>query len=397
MHLLDPSSILYPRPAKRAPCQATMMGHTGRQPRRHPRDGAPLRAVPPMPRTSRRCRPLASDRGSERPIAGGSVRPRPPARPFAALALTLALLVPIGLQAASPAASTAGKELALERSVKRLERYLYDQEASGALAERLARIERDLLGHESTQSVVEKISQLNTFLFAGRDGVPSLDMKVNYIEWRVFKATHRGALDTRLTDLEKLVVGGRPSSEPYAFRVEQLVQLVVDDGIIDLRQVELPAGTSLELSLLAPISSARARVDDRIPLRVTRDLVLDGVLLVAQGGEIDGRVASVRRGGRFGRSGRIGIQLDSIAAVDGSTVHLTLETIAGRKVSRQHLGLAVGTSAVGYLALGPVGLAGGMFIKGRDIELPADTPLTATTREPYKLFGIAVGRKADRK
>ena len=49
---------------------------------------------------------------------------------------------------------------------------------------------------------------------------------------------------------------------------------------------------------------------------------------------------------------------------------------------------AVGASAVGALALGPIGLVGGLFIKGKDVEMPAGTELYIQTQQDVETHGM---------
>ena len=49
---------------------------------------------------------------------------------------------------------------------------------------------------------------------------------------------------------------------------------------------------------------------------------------------------------------------------------------------------AVGASAIGALALGPIGLVGGFFVKGKDVDIPAGTELYIQTSEAVTTKGM---------
>ncbi|MDU5301218.1 MAG: hypothetical protein E6151_01855, partial [Dialister micraerophilus] len=51
---------------------------------------------------------------------------------------------------------------------------------------------------------------------------------------------------------------------------------------------------------------------------------------------------------------------------------------------------AVGASAVGALALGPIGLVGGFFVKGKDVEMPAGSTLYIQTKETVQTRGMVM-------
>ena len=49
---------------------------------------------------------------------------------------------------------------------------------------------------------------------------------------------------------------------------------------------------------------------------------------------------------------------------------------------------AVGASAIGALALGPIGLVGGFFVKGKDVDIPAGTELYIQSSEAVTTKGM---------
>lgn len=49
---------------------------------------------------------------------------------------------------------------------------------------------------------------------------------------------------------------------------------------------------------------------------------------------------------------------------------------------------AVGASTIGALALGPIGLVGGFFVKGKDVSLPAGSTLYIETQEAVTTKGL---------
>ena len=51
---------------------------------------------------------------------------------------------------------------------------------------------------------------------------------------------------------------------------------------------------------------------------------------------------------------------------------------------------AVGASTIGALALGPIGLVGGLFVKGKDAVLPAGSELYIQTAQPVTTKGLVL-------
>jgi hypothetical protein len=290
-------------------------------------------------------------------------------------------------------AFAAKEDTVLLRKVNRLERYVYGTKQEGGVAERLTKLHKDLLGRDSAKNNPEKADSLYVFLFKGSDATPSLDMKLNYLEWKVFHENRRGKLGERLDALDKLVFG-KPSQDALAFRMEQLIQMSIETGIIALHKVKLAKGTQLRVRLDQAISSKTASSGDDFQVSLTSDLVLEKNVLVApKGGYSAGEVDRVRRAGRFGRSGHLRMTVNEVAAIDGTVIPVVLEGLA-ETFDKKKVGLAIGAATVGYIALGgPVGLVGGIFVKGREAELPVGTELIVKVLEDCHVNGVVISPK----
>lgn len=300
---------------------------------------------------------------------------------FVLLAVTMALMPVL-------AADTAAQAHA--KSVERLERYVYAAVQTGDLSARLGKLETDLLGRRLGRSVSHRAENLTNLVFKGSPGTPSLDMKLNFLEWKVFHETRGGRLSERIAALDTSVAG-QPAVEPLAFRVEQLMQMTLDSGVISLHPVKIPVGTLFRVKLTAPISSANVREGDPVSLALAADLLIDrSILVVSRGAPVIGEISKVRRGGRFGRSGFIKLLVNDIPGIDSTGIPVKILGFAGNELDRKKLGMAAGASVLGYLAMGPVGLVGGAFVKGQDAVLPAGTELEIETVASTQVTGIVV-------
>ncbi|MBI3039349.1 hypothetical protein HYY75_09940 [bacterium] len=268
---------------------------------------------------------------------------------------------------------------------------MYRNPGEGLIANRLSKIEKDLLDRDSAQTNLDKIKKLYEFLFVTNESYPSLQMKLNFVEWKVFHETRVGTLGERISAVENLVVG-KPSTEPLAFRLEQLVQVAVESGIVALHKVKVPKGTKILVRLEKQISSKETRAGSEAFFNVANDLFIDeNVLVLSKGEPISGDVDVAKRGRSFGRSGHLVLTVNSIPSLDGTDLGVSLVGLA-QELDKKKLGIAVAASGVGYLALGPVGLIGGIFVKGKDVQFPAGTEFLVSTAEDKHVFGI-VARK----
>ena len=88
----------------------------------------------------------------------------------------------------------------------------------------------------------------------------------------------------------------------------------------------------------------------------------------------------------FGRSGSLEISFNQVFSIDDDSIPTVLGTESKEKLKKE--AAAVGASALGAMALGPVGLIGGFFVKGSDVDMPAGTELYIQTQETVQTRGM---------
>ena len=280
----------------------------------------------------------------------------------------------------------------LSKKISKMERYIYGAEQDASTSNRLKQIEEDMFGRTSGQTDSEKAKYLHDFIFVGSNQNPSLDMKLSYLEWKLFNSTIEGTLEERLAKIDKYITG-IPSNEAMAFRLEQQVHVIIENGLISTHKVTIPAGTKFKVKLKKKLSSKTAKKDEIVPMVVADDVFInDSILVMTKGGIVSPTVKSVRRSGRFGRTGYINLDLTGIEAMDSTLLKVSIDD-AGEKYDKKKIGMAAGASALGYVVLGPIGLAGGAFIKGGEIEIPVGAEFDIITREDCKVTGVSVPKK----
>ena len=134
--------------------------------------------------------------------------------------------------------------------------------------------------------------------------------------------------------------------QPEAPRVPQFEELI------------LPASSVIGLQLESTLSSERARVEDRVEARVTRDVLAAGRVAIPAGSRVLGSVTFVERGGKVKERARLGVRFHTLILADGTEVPLQTEAIyrdgdspAGDSAKK------IGVAAVGGAILG--GILGG--------------------------------------
>ncbi|MBF0409528.1 MAG: hypothetical protein HQM10_19465 [Candidatus Riflebacteria bacterium] len=294
---------------------------------------------------------------------------------------------------ASSEKAEAQTDPSLVSRIERCEVFVFGKKYPDSATERVNRLERELLGQKSSGELVSRSSNIFNFLFIGTQKSPSLELKVRFLEWKSFREVREGALAERLAKLDEFV-SGQTTSEPFAFRVEQLIQMTVEKGLLLLHKIKVPAGTSLRVKIGKTVSSSNADVGDEVPLIVQDDLILSkNILVFPKGGKAVGDLDQVRKSGRFGRQGKLRFVVRKAVAIDGTSLPVSLKDLSGNDIDKKKLGMAVGASTVGYLAMGPVGLVGGIFVKGKDVTIPEGTELLISVTEDTYVNGVLISGK----
>jgi hypothetical protein len=123
-------------------------------------------------------------------------------------------------------------------------------------------------------------------------------------------------------------------------------------------EVILPASSVIGLQLETHLSSERARVEDRVNARVTRDVIAAGRVAIPAGSRVLGAVTVVDKGGKVKGAARLGIRFHTLIMTDGSEVPLQTEAIYREGESPSaNSAKKIGVAAIGGAILG--GILGG--------------------------------------
>ena len=128
-------------------------------------------------------------------------------------------------------------------------------------------------------------------------------------------------------------------------------------------EVVLPASSVIGLEVDTALSSERARVEDRVDARVSRDVMSEGHVVIPAGSRVIGSVTVVERGGKVKTPARLGVRFHTLVLADGREVPLRTEPIyregeaPGPDSARKIGGAAVGGAILGAILGGGKGAA----------------------------------------
>jgi hypothetical protein len=130
----------------------------------------------------------------------------------------------------------------------------------------------------------------------------------------------------------------------------------------------LPAGTAVRVRILEDLDSATALTSDPVAFEVAAAVAIDGMTAIPAGAVANGAVLDARKKRGFGRRGRLQFQLDSVTAADGTAIPVAFEREVKGNDSYSKAGVVT-------LLTGPFGI----FVKGKNVRVPAGTEYTLFT------------------
>jgi hypothetical protein len=189
----------------------------------------------------------------------------------------------------------------------------------------------------------------------------------------------------------------RPSVQPSTPDVEPEPPPPPAKEFMDLT---VPSDSVIGMQLENTVTSERARVEDKVEARVTRDVRVAGRVAIPAGSLVEGSVMEVDRGGKMRGKARLAIRFHTVTLADGSRLNLKTESIVREGASPAGESAAkVGGAAVGGAILGAIlgggkgaaigagiGAGGGtaavMASDRNQVTIPAGTTVTVRVQQP---------------
>lgn len=154
-------------------------------------------------------------------------------------------------------------------------------------------------------------------------------------------------------------------------------------------ELKIPAGTPVEVEVAYTVNSLDLKAGERISFRVLVPIVIDGVTVIADGALVTARVTKAKRGGHWGKAGKLAWTMEDVVAADSSRVPLAPETATrndklwslepkpknnesamgeGRVTGTSHVGEVAAVSIASGILFPPLALMGG-FKRGENAIL----------------------------
>jgi hypothetical protein len=167
----------------------------------------------------------------------------------------------------------------------------------------------------------------------------------------------------------------------------------------EFREVTIPAGQTISVTLTTPIASDTSKVEDPVRGKIAKPIVVSGVTAVPAGSEATGSVTQAMESGRVKGRASISFRFARLVVRDETheirTARITRQAAPSGRDDLKKGGIGAGVGAiVGGIVGGKKGAvigagAGGagtvLATKGKEVRLPAGTVVSTTLQEALKV------------
>lgn len=280
----------------------------------------------------------------------------------------------------------AAPDTVLEKT-EALESTVYGKVQVGALTDRVHQLQDTIYGTKQQGSITGQVEALFKAV-ESQNAKVTLHQEVNALEWMYYDEVHSGSLVERIGEMERSV-NGLESKGSLQSRVQKLKQAIFGTQVgLRTKQGTIGADQVFSLELTEPITSQKNLKDDVVHVKVAEDIMDGETLLIPKGTVGTGHITEITKARSFGRNAKLNIVFDKLQGIDGTVFTAIQGEEAKSKTKEEYK--AAGASVAGAVLLGPVGLVGGFFVKGKSIDLPVGTLVYVQPESTVTISGVEV-------
>lgn len=305
--------------------------------------------------------------------------------------LSLLILTSIVLTVSPLIAAEQNDNPSTMQVMDRVEELLYGEARNGGLIMRLSDAEVALFGRELPGSIADRQNALLNFIQNGEPSQPSMMFKLGVAEWALEQETSPyDPVESRISRLERALEGSTMDKKPLAMRLERLLGLLLSENVT-MFEVEVPSDVVLKAMFKETLSPADVKEGQEVKMALAQDLTQGTNLIAPKGSIIKAHIVEVKKPRSFGRPSEINIGFDTLLPLGPERISLVMGEEAKEAANAEKAQIAaVGTSFVGAILLGPVGLAGGFLVRGDAKDIPEGTTLFVQTSDSARVYAYPV-------
>lgn len=282
----------------------------------------------------------------------------------------------------------AAPETVLEKT-DALETTVYGSVQVGALVDRVDQIGQTVYGKQGDGTLTSRVDSLYSSIEGNKQGKVSVQQQLAMLEWSYQNKVGSGSLISRIEHLERSV-NGRIATGSLESRIQSLNKTINGQPLKLTSQVGTVSSTDVfSVTLNTPISTKTNKLGDTFSFTVADDIMDGNVIIVPAGTVGEGHISEIKSASSFGRSGKLDMVFDKVPTLDGGSF-TAVQGEEAKEKTKQEL-KAAGASVAGAVLLGPVGIVGGFFVKGKNIDLPVGSLVYVQPQETVTAQGIVIG------
>ena len=272
----------------------------------------------------------------------------------------------------------------VQAKLEQCETDTYGQPQTGAIMERINKLEKDYDGKHRTGSMMARTNAIYDSLYTN-GAAPSILAELNGIEWTIRHEVSATPVQTRITDMET-EMNGKTSEGYYTKRLRALADYAFGANQLPIELTTVPQNTLVKIALAEEVTTKNVKKGDTVHFTIADDVIVDGRLIFAKGAPGTAVVEKVQQARNFGRNAKLELTDYQVKSMDGTLTAAYVGEEAKKEM--KNLAMAAGASLAGIVLLGPIGVIGGAFVKGKDIDLPEGTEMYVQTSEDTNLYGV---------
>jgi hypothetical protein len=169
-----------------------------------------------------------------------------------------------------------------------------------------------------------------------------------------------------------------------------------------MMEMEVPAGTALEITLETPVSSATSKVEDAVRGHVSKAVAVGGMTTIPAGSAVSGTVVEANPSGKVKGLASVALRFNRVVVANTPytirTTRIAREAQSTKGEDAKKVGIGAGAGAViGAIAGGKKGAAIGTAVgagagtgavlatKGNEVSLGSGATVRTTIEEPVRI------------
>lgn len=271
----------------------------------------------------------------------------------------------------------------------RIEIDTYGAEQPGALLDRISRLEKSYSGRNMTGNMNSRIDAIYNTLYDNSAG-PCVLAKVNALEWNISHEVRSDGIDKRLEILEMSILG-KSTQGTFNDRIRELAKASFGAENLPVAQVQIPVNTLIKVATTAPAGTKIMQEGDSLPFVVIEDVYVNGTLVFTRGLNGEGTVVNVVRAKNIFSNGKLEVDFHTLKTIDGQSA-VTFTGVEALDEMKKYE-MARGLSLNGHTFSGKTGDIEEVFIRGKNIELPAGIEMYVQIKEPIVVYGLRMSNE----